>query len=150
MPVTEKTVRPPKIEIAAAPAQYEPPLHEIVKKRHSVIVELDTPKTLNTARFFEGAKALHDAGIDALTMADNSLASPRISNTAIAAILKEKQGIRPLVHITCRDRNLIGLQSHLMALPRSGLTRCLPSRGIRRKSATSRVPRAYTICRQWN
>ncbi|MDR4271952.1 bifunctional homocysteine S-methyltransferase/methylenetetrahydrofolate reductase, partial [Bacillus pumilus] len=108
---------------------YEPPLHEIVKKSRSVIVELDTPKTLNTARFFEGAKALHDAGIDALTMADNSLASPRISNTAIAAILKEKQGIRPLVHITCRDRNLIGLQSHLMGLAALGIDQVLAVTG---------------------
>ncbi|AWP35934.1 MULTISPECIES: bifunctional homocysteine S-methyltransferase/methylenetetrahydrofolate reductase [Heyndrickxia] len=129
LPVTEKTVRPPKIEIAAAPAQHEPPLHEIVKKRRSVIVELDTPKTLNTARFFEGAKALHDAGIDALTMADNSLASPRISNTAIASILKEKHGIRPLVHITCRDRNLIGLQSHLMGLAALGIDQVLAITG---------------------
>lgn len=128
-PVTEKTVRPPKIEIAVTAQHREPPLHEIAKKRRSIIVEFDTPKTLRTERFFEGAKALHDAGIDALTMADNSLASPRISNIAIAAILKEKHGIRPLVHITCRDRNLIGLQSHLMGLAALGIDQVLAVTG---------------------
>ena len=29
--------------------------------------------------------------------------------------------MRPLIHITCRDRNIIGLQSHLMGLHTLGL-----------------------------
>ena len=54
-----------------------PPLHEIVKERPSVIVELDPPKKLDTTKFFKGAKALKEQGIDAITLADNSLASAR-------------------------------------------------------------------------
>ena len=55
-------------------------------------------------------------------MADNSLASPRISNIAMGSILKLQHEIRPVMpHITCRDRNLIGLQSHLMGLNALGL-----------------------------
>lgn len=49
-------------------------------------------------------------------MADNSLAVTRMSNIALAALIQEKVGIRPLVHIACRDRNLIGTQSHMMGL----------------------------------
>ncbi|WP_210366056.1 bifunctional homocysteine S-methyltransferase/methylenetetrahydrofolate reductase [Bacillus sp. REN3] len=97
------------------------PLQEIVKKRPSVIVELDSPRKLDTTRFFSGANALKQAGIDALTLADNSLASPRISNAAIGHLVKENVGLRPLVHLTCRDRNIIGLQSHLMGLHTLGL-----------------------------
>ncbi|MGJ5711557.1 methylenetetrahydrofolate reductase, partial [Staphylococcus equorum] len=33
-----------------------------------------------------------------------------------ASIIKQQYDIEPLVHITCRDRNLIGLQSHLLGL----------------------------------
>jgi len=54
-------------------------------------------------------------------MADNSLASPRVSNLAMGSILKHQEQIRPLAHITCRDRNLIGLQSHLMGLDALGI-----------------------------
>ncbi|WP_017754574.1 bifunctional homocysteine S-methyltransferase/methylenetetrahydrofolate reductase [Calidifontibacillus oryziterrae] len=107
----------------------EPHLHEIAATRRSVIVELDTPKTLDTTNFLTGAKALHEAGIDALTMADNSLASPRISNVAMATLVKNKFGVRPLVHITCRDRNLIGLQSHLMGLDALGINQVLAVTG---------------------
>ncbi|MGA9226691.1 MAG: bifunctional homocysteine S-methyltransferase/methylenetetrahydrofolate reductase, partial [Mesobacillus sp.] len=98
-----------------------PPLQQIVKERPSVIVELDSPRKLDTTRFFEGARALKETGIDALTLADNSLASPRISNSAIGHLVKENIGLRPLVHLTCRDRNIIGLQSHLMGLHTLGL-----------------------------
>lgn len=97
------------------------PLPELVKERTSVIVELDPPKKLNTKRFMEGAKVLKEAGVDAVTMADNSLASPRVDNLALGAMVKEQIGARPLIHVTCRDRNLIGLQSHLMGLNALGI-----------------------------
>ncbi|MFK2826136.1 bifunctional homocysteine S-methyltransferase/methylenetetrahydrofolate reductase [Bacillus sp. B190/17] len=121
-PITEKKVIPKKpITIKESIPPIVPPLSEQVKKERTIIVELDTPKHLDTTTYIEGAKALHEAGIAAITMADNSLASPRVSNLAMGSILKMKHHIRPLVHITCRDRNLIGLQSHLMGLHALGL-----------------------------
>ncbi|MGX9136187.1 bifunctional homocysteine S-methyltransferase/methylenetetrahydrofolate reductase [Rummeliibacillus sp. JY-2-4R] len=104
----------------AAKSSYEP-LHEKVKRERSIIVELDTPRHLDVDKFIEGSKALYEAGADAVTMADNSLASPRISNMAMGSILKLNHDVRPLAHITCRDRNLIGLQSHLMGLNALGI-----------------------------
>ncbi|OEH91655.1 bifunctional homocysteine S-methyltransferase/methylenetetrahydrofolate reductase [Bacillus solimangrovi] len=121
-PVSEKVIKPFRSEITVQQTKREEvPLQDIAKERRSVIVELDPPKHLDTQTFFEGTKALKEAGIDALTLADNSLASPRISNTAMATIAKNEYKTRPLVHLTCRDRNLIGLQSHLMGLHTLGL-----------------------------
>ena len=82
---------------------------------------MDTPKHLDTKKFFEGAQALKDAGIDGLTIADNSLASPRVCNMTMASLVKKEIGLSSIVHITCRDRNLIGLQSHLMGLHTLGI-----------------------------
>ena len=96
------------------PRAFEP-LHEKVKRERSVIVELDTPRHLEIDEFVKGAKVLYENGADVIMMADNSLASPRISNIAMSAILLQ-EGVRVLPHLTCRDRNLIGLQSHLMGL----------------------------------
>src|SRR5699024_12533097 len=73
-------------------------------------------------------EALKNAGVDAITLADNSLATPRIANVAIATKLQEI-GINPLVHLTCRDRNLIGLQAHLMGLHTLGITEMLAITG---------------------
>lgn len=123
-PITEKTVKtvPEKIVVGSSTVQREfPRLEEEVKKQPSVIVELDPPRKLDTTKFFEGAKALKEAGIDAITLADNSLASVRISNESLGYLVKSKYGMRPLIHISCRDRNIIGLQSHLMGLHTLGL-----------------------------
>jgi homocysteine S-methyltransferase len=76
-----------------------------------------------------GASALKEAGIDALTLADNSLASPRICNSALGSMVQSQVNLRPLVHVTCRDRNLIGLQSHLMGLHTHGITEILAVTG---------------------
>lgn len=121
-PIHQKSVKPEKpIIVKEPPALLDPPLHELAKKKRTIIVELDTPKHLDTFQYFQGTQVLKEVGIDAITMADNSLASPRISNMAMAALVKANQRIRPLVHITCRDRNLIGLQSHLMGLHTLGI-----------------------------
>lgn len=121
-PVTEKKVVARKpIVIREADTLDVKPLHEKVKTERTIIVELDTPRHLDISKFLEGSKALNAAGVDAVTMADNSLASPRISNMAMGSILKQQENIRPLAHITCRDRNLIGLQSHLMGLDALGM-----------------------------
>lgn len=94
----------------------EPSIVDLVKERHTVIVELDPPRDLDIRKFMDGAAALKEAKADAVTMADNSLAVTRMSNLALAALVQERVGIRPLVHIACRDRNLIGTQSHMMGL----------------------------------
>ncbi len=121
-PIQHKVVKHKEvILIKEATKESYKPLHEKAKKERSIIVELDTPRHLEIEKFIEGSKALYEAGADAVTMADNSLASPRISNMAMGSILKLNNNIRPLAHITCRDRNLIGLQSHLMGLNALGI-----------------------------
>lgn len=128
-PITEKTVtKAEQIELVSTREQVEETLSEKAKKQHTIIVELDAPKHLDITEYVEGAKALKESGVDAITLADNSLATPRISNIAIATIL-QKHGIKPLVHLTCRDRNLIGLQSHLMGLHTLGITELLAITG---------------------
>lgn len=129
-PITDKKVIP--IHKKRERTKKEPHslnLAERAKKQPTIIVELDTPKHLDTKRFFENVKALDDAKIDAVTLADNSLATVRVSNIAAASLIKQRFDIEPLVHITCRDRNLIGLQSHLLGLSLLGINEILAITG---------------------
>ncbi|OBZ14537.1 bifunctional homocysteine S-methyltransferase/methylenetetrahydrofolate reductase [Bacillus sp. FJAT-27264] len=107
----------------------EPTLVDLVKERHTVIVELDPPRDLDINKFMRGAEALRRAGADALTLADNSLAVTRMSNMALGHLVQAKTGLRPLVHIACRDRNLIGTQSHLMGFDALGVNHVLAVTG---------------------
>lgn len=96
-----------------------------VHRRTTVLVEFDPPKDLDIGQYMTGAASLVDAGADSITLADNSLAQTRMSNLALGGILKMRLGVDPLVHIACRDRNLIGQQSHLMGLHALGIHQIL-------------------------
>lgn len=127
-----KTESAPKAETAGTAdggGGKEPNIVELVKERHTVIVELDPPRDLDIAKFMAGAEALKRVGADAVTMADNSLAVTRMSNLALGALVQERIGLRPLVHIACRDRNLIGTQSHMMGLDALGIDHVLAVTG---------------------
>lgn len=101
----------------------------VAQGKKVIVTELDPPKTLDLEKFFAGAKALTEAGSDAITLADNSLAILRVSNVSIGALLKERHGITPLLHISCRDRNLLGLQSELLGIAALGIRHILPLTG---------------------
>jgi homocysteine S-methyltransferase len=118
----------PVVQVEKRPA--ETSLLDLMTKGHTVVVtELDPPKTLALEKYFSAARALIDAGSDAITLADNSLAILRVSNLAIGAILKQRHNIMPLLHLSCRDKNLIGLQSELMGIAALGIRHILPLTG---------------------
>ena len=104
-------------------------LDRIAAGKTVIITELDPPKTLDLEKFLTGARALTEAGSDAITLADNSLAILSVSNLAMGAMLKQRHGIMPLLHLSCRDRNLLGLQSELMGLSALGIRHVLPLTG---------------------
>ena len=132
-PVRSKRVRAiPDAPIAPFTTKHkaeETLLEKIDQGKRVIICELDPPKTLSLEKYFEGAQALTNAGCDAITLADNSLAILRVSNLAIGAILKERFGIMPLLHLSCRDRNVIGLQSELLGMAALGMRHVLPLTG---------------------
>ncbi|UFJ43031.1 bifunctional homocysteine S-methyltransferase/methylenetetrahydrofolate reductase [Brevibacillus humidisoli] len=113
------------LSIRSVKQRQKPSIVDLVKQRHTVIVELDPPKDLDIDHYLQGCCELHKAGADAITLADNSLANVRMSNMALGAIMKSQFGVDPLVHIACRDRNLIGQQSHLMGLHALGIDQVL-------------------------
>ena len=133
-PVRSKPVRVMvESKRALAPTRLAPTeeslLDRIAAGHRVIICELDPPKTLALEKYFAGAQALVQAGCDAITLADNSLAILRVSNLAIGAMLKERFGITPLLHMSCRDRNLLGLQSELLGMAALGMRHVLPLTG---------------------
>lgn len=94
-----------------------------------VTVELDPPKGLDCSRILAGAAVLQEAGADAINLAENPLARVRMGNIALARIIQEEIGIEVIAHITCRDRNLLGLQSDLLGASLLGIRSLLAVTG---------------------
>jgi homocysteine S-methyltransferase len=115
--------------VATGSAAEETSILDLLKTQTVSIVELDSPKTLSMDKFLAGARALKEAGAAAITLADNSLAILRMSNFAAAIRLRQEVGVTALIHLACRDRNLLGLQSEIMGLGTLGFRHLLALTG---------------------
>ena len=98
-------------------------------KEPVITVELDPPKGLDTSKIFEAAEILAGKGIAAINLAENPLARIRMGNIALAREIQEKTGIEVIIHLTGRDRNLIGLHSDLMGAHLLGIRNVLAVTG---------------------
>lgn len=86
-----------------------------------VVVELDTPRAPDFTRYRKAAARLRSTGVTHVTIADNSLSHARVSNVAAAFVLKNEFGLEPIVHLNCRDRNLLAQQSTVFGLIALGI-----------------------------
>jgi homocysteine S-methyltransferase len=77
----------------------------------------------------DGARALLDAGACAISLAENPLASIRMENFYVAERLRRETGKQVICHITGRDRNMLGMQSALMAAHAAGIEAILAVTG---------------------
>lgn len=85
-----------------------------------VSVEVNPPAGMDPSRAIEGAKNLVRHGVDVVNIADGARASARMSNLALAVRLLQ-EGIEPILHVCCRDRNLLGMVSHVMGAHELGV-----------------------------
>ena len=79
-----------------------------------VSVEVNPAPGLDPSKALEGAKMLIDSGVDIVNVADGPRAMARMSNLAFCALLIQRYGIQPILHVCGRDRNLLGQFAHLL------------------------------------
>lgn len=80
--------------------------------RFVLTAELECPRGASAAAVARQARA-YAGYVDAVNCTDNSAAVVRMSPVAAAAITA-RNGLTPLVQLTCRDRNRIALQSDIL------------------------------------
>ncbi len=90
-----------------------------------VSVEVVPPRGHDPAKTIEIAGMLEREGIDCINIPDGPRASARMSSMALAFILSLKTKIEPILHYTCRDRNLLGMQSDLLGMHAQGIRNIL-------------------------
>lgn len=92
-------------------------------------VEIDPPKGHSYGEVVSLVRRLKTAGIDAVNIAENPMARMRMSSLALAHLIQERTGIETILHFTCRDRNLLGIQSELLGASALGIKNILALRG---------------------
>ena len=114
-----------------------------IGKKFLTTVELDIPRGLDISSVIEGAKYLKENGIDAVNITDGARARFRMDPVAISHLVQTKTGIETITHITCRDRNLIGLQGLLLGAWALGVKNILAITGDPTKIGD--FPQATTV-----
>ena len=85
------------------------------------MVEIVPPKGIDIRKEVEGARFVKSVGVDAINIPDSPRASARMSNQALSLLIQKDVGIETVLHYTCRDRNVLGIQSDLLGAAATGI-----------------------------
>jgi len=85
------------------------------------MVEIVPPKGSDPAKELAAANYLRGVGIDAVNIPDSPRASARMGNQALCTPIARECGIETILHYTCRDRNVLSIQSDLLGASALGL-----------------------------
>src|SRR5215813_9992113 len=85
------------------------------------MVEIVPPKGIDIRKEVEGARFLKSVGVDAINIPDSPRASARMSNQALSLLMQREVGIDAILHYTCRDRNVLCIQSDLLGAAAVGI-----------------------------
>jgi len=108
--------------IAAVPLERRSPLGaKLARGEFVTMVEIVPPKGIDITKEVEGAKFLKSVGVDAVNIPDSPRASARMSNQALSLLIQREVGIDAILHYTCRDRNVLGIQSDLLGAAAVGI-----------------------------
>src|SRR6185312_1274859 len=130
-PVAVRVAAPPP---RPAPAISAPPVdrehksrlaHAMTRGRFVVAVELLPPRGHQAEQVVERARALKISGVDVINIPDGQRAGARLSALSLAVLIEQQAGIETLLHYSCRDRNLVGIQSDLLGAHAMGLRNLL-------------------------
>jgi homocysteine S-methyltransferase len=89
------------------------------------LVEIVPPRGIDCAKEIAGARMLATTGIHAINIPDSPRASARMSAQSLCLQIQQQTGIETVLHYTCRDRNLLSIQSDLLGASSLGLRNIL-------------------------
>ncbi len=89
------------------------------------MVEIVPPKGIDCSKEIDGAAMLHRLGVDAINVPDSPRASARMSAQSLCVQIQQHVGIETILHYTCRDRNVLSIQSDLLGASSIGLKNIL-------------------------
>jgi homocysteine S-methyltransferase len=109
-------------EIATVPLEKRSLLGaKLARGEFVTMVEIVPPKGIDVAKEVEGARFLKSVGVDAVNIPDSPRASARMSNQALSLLIQREVGIDAILHYTCRDRNVLCIQSDLLGAAAVGI-----------------------------
>jgi homocysteine S-methyltransferase len=98
---------------------------KLVNGRFIRAIELLPPRGHVPANALEGAARLAKRGVDVVTIPDGPRTGARMSALSMAVLVQQQVGVEALLQYSCRDRNLLGIQSDLLGAHAMGVRNVL-------------------------
>jgi methionine synthase / methylenetetrahydrofolate reductase(NADPH) len=89
------------------------------------MVEIVPPKGFDCSKELAGAVLLKKRGVHVINVPDSPRASARMSAQSLCVQIQQQVGIETILHYTCRDRNVLSIQSDLLGAASIGLKNVL-------------------------
>ncbi len=115
--------------VATTAASVEPPpfakrsslAARLAAKEFVALVEIVPPRGIDCTRELEAARMLAQSGVHAINVPDSPRASARLSALSLCLQIQQLAAVETLLHYTCRDRNVLSIQSDLLGAASLGL-----------------------------
>jgi homocysteine S-methyltransferase len=121
-PAATVAVAEPEPTVATVPLRNRSSLaRALADRRFATIVQLVPPKG------YVGDEAVNDAlklkahGVDAVNISEGARGGGRMSALALAVLIQQRTSMETMLQYSCRDRNLLGMQSDLLGAHAMGL-----------------------------
>ncbi len=111
----------PKAIPALALEERSPLGAKLARGEFVTMVEIVPPKGIDINKEIEGARFLKSVGVDGVNIPDSPRASARMSNQALSLLIQQEVGMQAILHYTCRDRNVLCIQSDLLGAAAVGI-----------------------------
>ncbi len=129
--------RHPAVRMGGRRAEGEPPASPVPLADRSALgarlasggivttLEMVPPRGWDASVLVERARRARAAGVDAVSIVDSARVRSRMASIPAAAAVLREAGVEPVVHYTCRDRNMMGMLSDLLGAAGVGLRNLL-------------------------
>jgi methionine synthase / methylenetetrahydrofolate reductase (NADH) len=88
-------------------------------------VEITPPKGWETAAMVQTCKEIAAAGADAVNIVDSPRGQARMGPLGAGLTILREAGIEPIIHYTCRDKNMLSMISDLLGAAGAGIRNLL-------------------------
>jgi len=116
--------------VAVEPAERTTPREEkselanaLASGRFATVVSLVPPKGYSADEPIDRARMLKIRGVDVIAVPDSRGA--RLSALSLSVLIQQRAGIETMLQYSCRDRNLLGMQSDLLGAHAMGVRNLL-------------------------
>ena len=119
-------VVPIETETPPAPMRERSRIGALIADRQFVtLVEIVPPRGIDCHKEIEGARLLASLGVHGINVPDSPRASARMSGQSLCVQIQQHTSIDTVLHYTCRDRNILSIQSDLLGASSIGLRNIL-------------------------